>query len=374
MDFGFSEEQEMLKTMARDYLTKNCPKPADMYKKQGTDEKGYPEELWKGMAELGWLGLAFPEKYGGAGGKFTDLTVVLEEMGWAALPGPFFSTVVLGGMTVLEAGSEEQKQELLGKISQGEIILTLALPETDNYSYSPADVKMQATPTKGGYILNGTKVFVPNAHVADYIICAARTSKGVTLFLVDGKNPGLKKTVLQTIDWSKQFMVEFNGVKVPESSVLGKAGDGEKALEKALARAKVGICADSVGCAAHALDMALNYAKERVQFGVHIGSFEVIQHYCADMAIALEASRWATYRSAWAIDEGLPYTQWVAMAKAFTSKAVQEITFTSTHVHGSIGMTMDHDMPMFYVRAKANELSYGTTDENLELVAKELKL
>ena len=373
MDFSLTEEQEMLKTMARDYLAKNCPKPSAMLKELRNDERGYPPELWKGMAELGWMGLALPEKYGGAGGSFLDLIVLLEEMGRACLPGPFFSTVLLGGLTILEAGTEKQKQELLTKVSQGEVILTLALLEP-NAKYEPLAVAIKATRNDDDFVISGTKLFVPNAHVADYIICAARTTEGITLFLLDTKSPGIETTVLQTIDWSKQCAVALNNVKVSKDNILGKLGQGWEIIERALAKAKIGICADAVGCTGRAMEMAIDYAKERVQFGVRIGTFEVIQHYCADMAIALEACRWATYKTAWMLSEGKPYAQWVAMTKAFVSTAIQKILFSASHIHGSIGMTIDHDMPLYYSRGKALELTFGSGDENLELVAEQMGL
>ncbi|MFC1965406.1 acyl-CoA dehydrogenase family protein [Chloroflexota bacterium] len=373
MDFALTEEQEMLKTMARDYLDENCPRPADMLKSLRDDERGYPPELWKGMADLEWMGLAFPEKYGGAGGSFLDLTVLLEEAGRACLPAPFFSSVVLGGLTILEAGSEEQKQEMLPKVSKGELILTMALTEEDT-RYNQSAMTVKATPDSGNYIINGTKLFVPNAHVADYIICVARVKEGITLFLIDGKSLGIETTMLQTIDWSKQCAVIFNNVKVPKENILGEVGKGWEMVEKVLEKAKIGTCADTIGSAGRAMEMAIDYAKERVQFGVHIGSFEVIQHYCSDMAIALGASRWATYKAAWMLSEGMPCAQWVAMAKAYVSSACQKIVFTATHVHGSIGMTVDHDMPLLFSRCKVNELTYGSADENLDLVAQEMGL
>ena len=373
MDFNLSEEQEMLRTMAQDYLAANCPRPSNMLKELRNDERGYPPALWKGMAELGWMGLVFPEKYGGADGNFLDLTVLLEEMGRACLPGPFFSTVVLGGLTILEAASAEQKQEILPKVSNGNLILTLALTEP-SYSYEPSGITVKAVPQGDNYVINGIKFFVPNAHIADYIICVARTNEGVTLFLVDGKSTGIETEMLQTIDWSKQCTVIFNDVKVPKSNIIGEAGKGWEVIEKVLQKAKIGICADGVGLTQRAVDMAIDYAKERVQFGVHLGSLEVIQHYCSDMAIALEGCRWATYKTAWMLAEGKPCAQWVAMSKAYVSSAIQEILFTALHVHGSIGMTVDHDMPLYFKRSKAVELTFGDASENLELVAQEIGL
>ena len=188
MDFALSEEQEMLKKMARDFLTDKCPKA--LVKELEQSEKGYSPELWQEMAGLGWMGLVFPEGYGGSDMSFLDLSVLLEEMGRACLPGPFFSTVILGGLPILDAGNEKQKQEYLPKIASGEAIFTLALTEP-SAKYDADSITVKANADKDGYIINGTKLFVPDAHIADYLLCVARTSEpvkaedGITIFFVD---------------------------------------------------------------------------------------------------------------------------------------------------------------------------------------------
>jgi len=202
MDLSLSEEQEMLRKAARDFLTDKCPKT--LVKEMEEDEKGYSPQLWQEMAELGWLGLAFPEKYGGSEMQFLDLLILLEEMGRACLPGPFFSTVVLGGLPILDIGSEEQKQEYLPQIADGKAIFTLALTEPSG-RYDAAAVEVKAVADGDDYVIDGTKLFVPDAHVADCLLCVARTDEqaapedGITLFLVDGKSPGIGYTMLKTI-------------------------------------------------------------------------------------------------------------------------------------------------------------------------------
>lgn len=375
MDFGLSEEQEMLRTMARDFLEKECPK--SLVRAMAEDEKGYSPELWRKMAELGWMGLIIPEKYGGSGGSFLDLAVLLEEMGRALLPGPFFSTVVLGAIPLLLAGNEAQRQELLPKITNGELILTLALTEPSG-QYAAAGVEVRAVAEGTGYHLSGTKLFVANAHIADRLICVARTAdgatpeEGITLFLVDGRCPAC--TLLKTIAGDKLCEVVLDRVRVPSSNILGEVGKGWPLVEAILARAAIAQCAEMVGGAQQVLEMSVNYAKERVQFERPIGSFQAIQHHCANMVMDVDGSRFVTYQAAWMLSEGLPCAKEVAIAKAWVSEAYRRVTALGHQIHGGIGFCLDHDMPLYYKRAKAAELTFGSADFHREVVAREMGL
>ena len=377
MDLGFSEEQEMLRKTARDFLQTECP--TTLVKEMADDEKGYTPELWAKMAELGWMGLALPEEYDGMGMSFLDLSVLLEEMGRACLPGPFFSTVVLGGFTIIEAGNEEQKKDLLPKIATGEVILAMALTEP-SASYDPASVTVQAVADKDDYVINGTKLFVENAHIADYIVCVTRTKDGsspedgITLFLVDGKSPGISTTVLKTIAGDKQCEVIFDNVRVPKKNMLGDLDKGWPVVAKMLEMAAVAKCAEMVGGAQAALDMSVAYAKERIQFGRPIGSFQAIQHHCANMVTDVDGSRFITYQAAWKVSEGLPATMEVSMAKAWVSEAYRRVTQLGHQIHGGIGFCMDHDMPLYFKEAKAAESTFGNADWHREIVAQQLGL
>ncbi len=377
MDLGFTEEQEMLRTMARDFLTKECPKK--MVREMVEDERGYPPELWRKMAELGWMGLVFPEKYGGTGMGFLDLVVLLEEMGRACLPGPYFSTVILGGLTILDAGSEEQKSEFLPKIARGELILTLALVEP-SAKYDAASITTKAVADGDNYVISGTKLFVPNAHIADWMIVIARTKdgatpeEGITLFLVDAKSRGITSTLLKTIAGDKQCEVVFKDVRVPKKNILGKPDGGWEVVERSLQRATVAQCAEMIGGAQAALDMSVAYAKERVQFGRPIGSFQIIQHYCANMVTDVDGAKFVTYHAAWRLDEGLPCAKEASIAKAWVSEAYRRVTVLGHQIHGAIGYCMDHDMPLYYKRAKAGEVAFGDADFHRELVAQEIGL
>ena len=377
MDLDFTEEQKMLKNWARDLLDKECPKAA--VREMQKDEKGYSPELWQKMTDQGWLGLVFPEAYGGAGYDFMGLVVLLEEMGRALMPGPYFSTVVLGGMPILDFGTEAQKKEYLSKIAKGQMIMTMALTEP-SATWEASGVAAKATPEGDNYVINGTKLFVHNAHIADCILTVARTKEsadptdGLTLFLVDGKSPGISTTVLQTIDLSKQCEVVFNNVRVPKANVLGEVNKGWALVEKILDKAAVAQCAEMVGGAQAVLDMTVNYAKERVQFGRPIGSFQAIQHHCANMVTDVDGSRYITYEAAWKVNEGLPAKMEAAMAKAWVSDAYRRVTQVGHQVHGGIGFCEDHDMPLYYKRAKVSEVSFGDADFHRKAVAAELGL
>lgn len=377
MDLGLSEEQEMLKTSARDFLQKECPKK--LVKQLDESDEGYSPELWQKIAGLGWLGLMFPDEYGGSGGSFLDLVVLLEEMGYNILPGPFFSTVVLGGSTILAAGNKEQKRELLPGIASGEIILTLALTEP-SVGYDASSVKTTAVAHNGEYVINGTKLFVPDANVADLLLCVARTKEaenpedGITIFLVDAKSPGIECTLLKTLARDKQCEVLFNNASVPKENILGELDQGWPVVQDALQKATVAKCAEMVGGAQAALDMAIAYAKERIQFNRPIGSFQAIQHYCANMVSDVDGSRFVTYKAAWKVSEGLPATMDVAVAKAWTSEAYRRVTLLAHQIFGAIGFTMDHDLHLYYRRAKASEMMFGDSAFQRAIVSRELGL
>ena len=377
MDIGLSEEQEILKASARDFLARECPKK--LVKELDESDKGYSPELWRKMAELGWMGLVFPEDYGGSGGTFLDLVVLLEEMGYNILPGPFFSTIVLGGLPILKAGSEEQKKKFLSRIARGELILTMALTEP-TASYDASAIAVKASPRNSEYSINGTKLFVADANVADYLLCVARTKEtanpeaGITIFVVDAKTPGIKCTLLKTLARDKQNEVVFDNVNVAKENIVGGLDHGWPVIQDTLEKAAVAKCAEMVGGAQAALEMAVNYAKERIQFNRPIGTFQAVQHYCANMVTDVDGARYITYKAAWELSEGLPATKSVAMAKAWVGDAYQRVTMLGQQIFGAIGFTMDHDMHLYYRRAQAGGQAFGDSNFQREIVAKELGL
>jgi alkylation response protein AidB-like acyl-CoA dehydrogenase len=377
MDLGLSEPQEMLRKMARDFLSTECPK--QLVREMEKDERGYSPELWRKMAELGWQGLPFPEKYGGGGGTFLDLAVLLEEMGRACLPGPFFSTVVLGGLTILDVGSEERKQEFLPQIARGERIMTLALTEP-SARYDATGIAVEAAANRGQYVINGTKLFVPDAHIADWMICVVRTKKvkkpeaGITLFLVKSGSQGMACHLLSSLARDKQCEVIFDNFRVSKENILGEVDQGWTEVSRLLQRAAVAKSIEMVGGAQQVLEMSVSYAKERVQFDRPIGSFQAIQHHCANMALDVDTARLLAYQAAWKLSEGLPCALEAAMAKAWVSEACRRVASLGHQVHGAIGFTLDHDMQLYSRRAKAAEVIFGDADFYREKLARELEL
>lgn len=377
MDFGLTDEQEMLKRSAHEFLQKECPKK--VARELDESEAGYSPELWSKMADLGWMGFAFPSEYGGGDGSFLDLAVLFEAMGYNVLPGPFFSTVVLGGLAVLAGGTEDQKKDLLPRLAAGRLILTLALTES-TARYDAASVQTTATEGDGGYVINGTKLFVPDAHVADCLLCVARTKQtrrpenGLTIFLVDSKHPGVRCTLLKTLARNKQCQAVFDNVLVPKGNIIGKLNQGWRVIEGVLEKAKVAKCAEMVGGAQASLDMAVAYAKERVQFNRPIGSFQAVQHYCASMVSDVDGSRFITYKAAWKVSEGLPAAMDVAIAKAWTGEAYGRVTLLAHQIFGAVGFTMDHDIHLYYRRAKAGDIMFGDSAIQRGFVAKHLGL
>jgi alkylation response protein AidB-like acyl-CoA dehydrogenase len=341
------------------------------------DEKGYSPEVWSKMAGLGWQGLIIPESYGGSDFGFLDLVVLLEEFGRALVPGPFIPTV-LATLAILEGGSEDQKKQYLPKIASGEQIGTLAVTEP-SARWDAEGIQLKAEKSGDGYTLNGTKLFIPDAHVSDFMVVAARTGgsgeSGITLFVVDTKSAGITTTVLKTIASDKQCEVKFQNVKVPASAVLGAEGQGWKTLEQVQLKATVAECAYLVGLAQMDFEISVNYAKERVQFGRPIGSFQAIQHKCADMVTDVDGARFITYRAAWSVAEGEPDAALnVHMAKAWCSDATRRVVAHGQQIHGGIGFTKDYKIQLFFRRQKRSELMWGDGDFHREAVAEALSI
>jgi len=378
MDLGLSEEQELLKGFARDFLEKECPEA--LVREMEEDERGYKPEFWRMMAAQGWQGMIIPQQYGGTGMTFSDLVVLLEEFGRALVPGPFISTVVLGAIPILEAGTEEQRQAFLPKITAGDLIMTLALTEP-SARWDADGVAMPAKAEGDSFVLSGTKLFVPDAHVSDYMLVAARTKEsenpedGITLFLVDSKSAGIELTALKTIAADKQCEVAFNEVRVPKANVLGEVDKGWPIIRGVKSKAAVAACAYMVGLSQMDFDITLDYAKQRIQFGRPIGSFQAIQHKFADMIIDVDGSRFITYKAAWALQENEPEAEMlVSMAKAWCNEAARRVVAQGQQIHGGIGFTKDYKIELYFRRQKWLELMWGDADYHRGLVADKLAI
>jgi 3-oxocholest-4-en-26-oyl-CoA dehydrogenase beta subunit len=377
MDLDLTKEQKILKQSAKEFLKKECP--TSLLREMKDDERGYPMAMWKKMADLGWMGVVIPEKFGGIGGNFIDLAILLESMGEVNCPGAFFSTVVMGGSAVLFGGNEEQKKEILPKIVDGKLVFAFAMTEPGMY-YDASRVSMKADSKGGSWTLNGVKLFVENAKIADYILCVARTSgspgdrDGLTLFMVEGKSPGLTCTALQTLAFDKQCEVVFDGVSVDGKNVLGTPGKAWELLEKIQNQGVVAKCAELVGCIQTAFDLTVTYAKERKQFDRPIGSFQAVQHHCANMVMDVDGARFITYKAAWEIAQGMDAAATASMAKAWTGSAGQRVTILAHQIHGAIAFCEEMDLHLYYRRAKAAEAFLGDSDYHLEKVAGHLGL
>jgi len=379
MDFGFSEEQDMLRKSARDFLAKEAP--MSFVRRMMEDDRGHCEDLWRKMAELGWMGLVFPEAHGGAGLDMVDLVVVLEEMGRAVLPGPFFSTVLLGGLSILEGGSDAQMKRYLPAICGGTLKATAAVLEPSG-RWDAAGIEATAVADSSGFLLSGVKLFVPDAQVADLIVVAARSEPGavredgISLFAVDVPKDGVTITPLQTMDQTRKLCeVKLDGVRVGPDALVGPRGGGFAILKRVLDRAKVGLCAEMCGGAERVLEMSVEYAKVRVQFDRPIGSFQAIQHKCANMLLLVESAKSATYYAAWAVANDVAEAPLAAaMAKSYTSDAYRVVAGEGIQIHGGIGFTWEHDMHLYFKRAKGSEFTFGDATYNRKLVAQLIDL
>jgi alkylation response protein AidB-like acyl-CoA dehydrogenase len=378
MNFGFNEEQELLRNTARKFFENECG--SETVRRLMETPEGISAELWKKLAEQGWLGLIYPEQYDGTGLGLVDLVVLMEEMGRAVAPGPYFSTVLLGGLAILEAGGEGQKKEWLPKIAAGDKRVALAWMEP-SAQLGPAGVTLTAVDKGGKYALSGTKLFVHDAHTADALVVAARTrpgagADGVSLFLLPKGTKGLEVTLLPTMDQTRKLCeVACSDVTVGGDALLGAAGSGWAPLARVLDRATVALCAEMCGGAQKVLDMTVEYAKIRQAFGRPIGSYQGVKHRAADMLVDVENSKSITYYAAWALDEGSPEAPLaVSMAKAYVSDAFRRVSAAGIQLHGGIGFTWEHDLHLYFKRAKGSEFTFGDATHHRERVAQLVNL
>ena len=371
MNFAFSEEQEELRKSVRRFLDSKSPE-TEVRRLMETTE-GYDEKVWQQMGqELGLQGLAIPEEYGGSGYSYVELIIVLEEMGRALLAAPYYSTVALAANALLNSGDDAAKKELLPGIASGETIATLAITE-DNGRWDLDAVGLAAKKSGDGYTLDGHKMFVIDGHTASLIIVAAKTDAGLSLFAVEGNASGLTRTPLSTMDQTrKQARLEFSGTP---ARLIGTDGGAEAGLLKTLDLAAVALAAEQVGGAQKCLDMSVEYAKVRVQFGRPIGSFQAIKHKCADMLLEVESAKSAAYYAGWAAaddSEELPVV--ASLAKAYCSDAYFHAAAENIQIHGGIGFTWEHPAHLYFKRAKSSELLLGDPTYHRELLAQRIGL
>ena len=369
MNFAFSEEQEELRRTVRDFLDKKSPE-SEVRRLMETDD-GYDPAVWSQMGEqLGLQGLAIPEEFGGSGYTFIELVVILEEMGRRLLCAPYFSSVVLAANTLLHSGDDAAKKEHLPGIATGETIAALAFTE-ENGRWDEAGVTATATKAGDGWTISGTKSYVLDGHVAHLLLVAARSSAGVSIFAVPADASGVTRTLLTTMDQTrKQAKIEFADTP---ATLVGTDGQGWAVLDRVLDLAAVALAAEEVGGAQFVLDMAVQYAKDRIQFGRPIGSFQAIKHKCADMLLEVESAKSAAYYAGWCaaeVNDELP--QVAALAKAYCSEAYFHATAENIQIHGGIGFTWEHPAHLYFKRAKSSELLFGDPSYWRELLAQRI--
>ena len=374
MDILPSEEEQLLKNAARDFLEAEIS--TGMVREMELDENGYPPALWRQMAELGWLGLAVPEEYGGQGLSLTYLGMVMEELGRVLAPVPMHSTMV-AALTVAEAGTEDQKRELLPAVCSGDMVMTWAVIERDP-RLIPSAIVEQARADGDGWVVNGTKMFVDNFNVARRCLVAVRTApasvenEGISLFLIDPNGSGVSQTALVTIAKDKQSRVTFDNLRLSESDLVGELHGGWPIIEQMLERATALLCCQMVGATRKDAEMAIDYAKNRVAFGRPIASFQSIQHMCADMLLFTDGVQLLTYEALWKMERGLPAGVEVSQAKAFANEKCEAVVRQSQVIHGGIGFMMEFDLHLWLRRVSAWTMRLGTTFDHRAKIASAL--
>lgn len=376
MDLRFTEEQEMLRKAVRDFLSTECPK--EKVRELEKSEIGYSPDIWHEIANLGWLGLTIPEKYGGNEMSFLHLALLIEEMGRNIYPSPFLPTV-MSTLPIIEEGTEEQRENILPRIAIGDLIVTMAIWE-ESGTFDTAEINTTAALLGNEYWINGIKLFVEMGHVADYFIVVAKAQEEavpeeqITLFVVDAKSPGITCEVIPTIAKDKLCQVQFSDVKVPIENVLGKPNSGWPIIRNIMRRGAIAKCAESLGGMQSCVDMTVDYSKERVQYGRPIGAFQALQHIMADMWTTLQTGRYLTYKAAWMESEGIDCTKEASMAKSYVNEAYKFVSKWGVRLHGAIGTSLDHDISLYYRIAKAADTAFGSTDMHREIVAEQIGL
>jgi alkylation response protein AidB-like acyl-CoA dehydrogenase len=370
MDFDLTKAQKLLQQSARDFFAREC-KPERVRDMMATDT-AYDDGLWRAMADQGWTGLIIPEDFGGLGLSLVDLIAVSEEMGHACLPGPFLSTLWAAALINL-AGAEGQRKQYLEPIAAGDMKATVALLE-DGADWNPEAVGLRAEKAGKEFRLRGRKEFVTDAEIADLIICVARGNEGLVLAPVEKGAKGMKISATPGVDATRKlYSVEFEDVVAPEADALAFNTRTLDAVESATATAVVALSAEMVGGMRWTLETAVEYAKTRQQFGKAIGVYQAVQHQLADMFLMTEGARSAVYYAAWAVSENDPSAKLaVSIAKAYCSDAAREVGNRGAQAHGGIGFTWEHNLQLYYKRAKASEAMFGDANYHREEIARKV--
>ncbi len=374
MDVLPNEEEQMVKNLAREFLEAECP--PRLAREMEKDDLGYPPELWRQLADLGWLGISLPEEHGGQGLPLTYLGIIMEEVGRAIAPAPFHSTAV-PALTLAEAGTAEQRSQLLPRVSRGDLILAWAFTERTP-RFRPETIHAEAVLDGNDFILTGTKMFVDNFNVAEKCLVACRTAPasdendGLSLLLVDTASRGVSHTPLTTLAKDKQSKVFFDRVRVPQENLVGPLNQGWPVAQRMLDRGTALLCAQMVGAARKDAEMGIDYAKNRAAFGRPIAAFQSIQHICADMILWVDGGQLLTYEALWKMDQGLPASVEVSQAKAFCNDKCEAVVRSSQVIHGGMGFMMEFDLHLWFRRVTAWTMRLGTSFEHRARIAQAL--
>ncbi len=370
MDFDFTDDQGMLRDLVREFLTEQSP--IAHVRAMMDDERGYDPDLYRRFVQLGML--PFPEEYGGVGLGMIEQAIVLEEIGRIPYPGPYFATVILAGGAIMAANDDRAKARYLPDITNGDLTMSLAFLE-DSIGWGPDSVALPLTRDGDSYVLNGVKRFVPFGHTADTVLVAARMgdgtgAEGISLIAVPRESQGLtaKREMMSDLT-ERTATLHFDNVRVPAENLLGTEGAAWPAIEATLRAAAVGASAEMLGAARRSLEMSVDYAKVRKQFGQFIGQFQAVKHKLAEMLVLVENAHAATYYAAWALDAQAPdATMAASVAKSFVNEAARIVCGEAIQVHGGIGFTWEYDLHLYFKRAKFYEPLYGDTAEHRERV------
>ncbi|MEE8474765.1 MAG: acyl-CoA dehydrogenase [Myxococcota bacterium] len=365
MQLVLTEDQELLAKTVADFAEDRSPVSRVRSLRDDGDPDGFSRSLWREMAQLGWVGIPFPESVGGADLGLAELALVLEGLGRKLAPEPFLSGVLLGGQALLLGGSPAQQEKWLPKLVEGEWWVTLAYQERSS-RYDLRTVATRAEAAGAGWRLNGEKIQVLDAHSADLIVVAARTAgeerdaAGITLFAIPRDAAGLRLEPQRRVDSRSAALVCLDGVAASADDIIGTEGEGGDLLERVVDRATVGLCAEMLGAMSEAFERTLTYLKQREQFGVPIGSFQALKHRAAEQFIEIELCRSAVMAAARAVDAGQnDAPKLVSLAKARCSDTAILVANESVQMHGGIGMSDEHEIGFYLKRARAAELTFG---------------
>ncbi len=374
MDFGLNETQELIRSSAAEYLSDRSP--SEFVRAMATDERGYTEDFWREIGELGWLGLIVPEEHGGSGMDMSDMAVLLAEWGAALAPGPLVESAVVSASAIGNFGSDAQKQEWLSTIATGEMIAVPSLVGMDG-STDPGAMGVRASETSNGWVLGGTSRFVPYGNTADLVLMPAETDAGVTVFALPVKSAEGTVNVnrVKMASGAPACDIELNEVVVPAAAVLGEAGGGADVVDQMMLYGAAARATQMVGAGSAVTDRTIEYVKDRRQFGRPIGAFQVIQHYMADMATKVKSAQHLVNRAAWALSadvDGALAARIVSQAKWSANTLMHDIVWKAHQSHGAIGFTWEHDLHLYTRRVLSWRADFGDSDSHIENLGRTL--